>query len=77
MEIINTYKEIVSDSCWNQIKSDFIYHSPIDCDPNRFPFGSKSIWKKYLQSGFGWFNMNKQFIFLYVGAFARGVETPT
>ena len=40
-----THREIFSESCWITSKSDCIYHFPIDLDPNKPLFGSKSIGK--------------------------------
>ena len=39
------HKETFSESCQIKPKSDCIYHAPVDLEPNRRPFGSKSIGK--------------------------------
>ena len=40
-----THREIFSKSYCIKLKSDCIYHFPIDLEPNGRPFGSKSIGK--------------------------------
>ena len=41
----NTHRVIFLKSCSFKLKSDCIYHFPIDLGPNGRPFGSKSIGK--------------------------------
>ena len=48
-----THREIFSKSYQINLKSDCIYHAPIDLNPNGRPLGSKSIEKLYIQSDFG------------------------
>ena len=48
MEITTMLREIFFESCSVNLKSDCIYHFPIDLDPCGSPFGSESItlqWK--------------------------------
>ena len=48
-----THREIFLKSYQIKPISDCIYHFPIDLEPNRRPFCSKSIRKWYIQSNLG------------------------
>ena len=45
LRMVRTDRDIISESYYIKLKSDYIYHISIDLEPNGRPFGCKSIGK--------------------------------